>query len=201
MIYVIDNYDSFVYNLVQYLGRLGYDCVTRRNDAVTVEEVAAAQPSLVLLSPGPGRPADAGVCADLVRLLAGRIPILGVCLGHQVIAEVFGAVVTHARRPMHGKRSAVFHDGRGVFDRIPAPVSVIRYHSLAVDPLSLPDCLIVTAVADDGEVMAIRHRELPVHGVQFHPESAFTDHGLDMMANAVRELTTAARRPEEALTR
>jgi anthranilate synthase/aminodeoxychorismate synthase-like glutamine amidotransferase len=188
MILVLDNYDSFVYNLVQYAGALGHTCLVRRNDTVTVEQIADMRPQLLLISPGPGRPAQAGICPAAVQQLAGRIPIFGVCLGHQVIAEAFGATVTHARRPMHGKRSRVFHDGQGTFTGLPNPTLVTRYHSLVVDPLTLPDHLVVTAVSDDAEVMAIRHRELPVVGVQFHPESIFTEHGITLLDNALTSL-------------
>lgn len=185
MIFVIDNYDSFVYNLVQYAGALGRTCVVRRNDAITVDEIAQLAPDLVLISPGPGRPDEAGICLAAVRQLAGRFPILGICLGHQVIAEAFGATVTHARRPMHGKRSRAFHDGLGEFAGLPNPTLVTRYHSLVVDPLTLPDCLVATAVSDDAEIMALRHRDLPVIGLQFHPESIFTEHGVSLFGNAL----------------
>lgn len=190
MIFVIDNYDSFVYNLVQYAGRLGQPCVVRRNDELTTADITDAHPDLLLISPGPGAPADAGICLQAVRELADRVPILGVCLGHQVIAEAFGARIVHARRPMHGKRSRVFHDGDGPFRGLPNPLPVIRYHSLVVDPLTLPACLQVTAVSDDAEVMAVRHGTLPVYGVQFHPESVFTDRGLDLVGTAITVLTS-----------
>jgi anthranilate synthase/aminodeoxychorismate synthase-like glutamine amidotransferase len=189
MIFVIDNFDSFVYNLVQYAGELGRTCTVRRNDATSIREIATADPELILISPGPGRPDSAGISLELVRQFAGRIPILGVCLGHQVIAEAFGATVVHARRPMHGKRSRVFHDGHDMFAGLPNPTTVVRYHSLVVDPLTLPDPLMVTAVSDDAEVMAVRHRELPVAGVQFHPESVFTDEGRQLLTNALSCLT------------
>jgi anthranilate synthase/aminodeoxychorismate synthase-like glutamine amidotransferase len=188
MIIVLDNYDSFVYNLVQYARALGHTCLVRRNDAITVEQIADLQPELLLISPGPGRPAQAGICLTAVQKLAGRIPILGVCLGHQVIAEAFGGKVTHARRPMHGKRSRVFHDGQGAFTGLPNPTLVTRYHSLVIDPLTLPDPFVVTAVSDDAEVMAIRHRDLPIAGVQFHPESIFTEHGITLLNSALTSL-------------
>ncbi len=188
MICVLDNYDSFVYNLVQYLGNLGASCEVYRNDEISVAEVAALDPELVLISPGPGDPADAGISVELVRRLAGRVPILGVCLGHQAIGAAFGARVVHAAEPMHGKCSAVAHDGSGVFAGLPNPLTVARYHSLVLDPASLPAGLAVTALSDTGEIMAIRHRRYAIEGVQFHPESLFTQEGVGMVANAVRGL-------------
>jgi anthranilate synthase/aminodeoxychorismate synthase-like glutamine amidotransferase len=188
VICVIDNYDSFVYNLVQYLGKLGARCVVHRNDEVSVEQVAALGPELVLISPGPGDPADAGISVDLVRRLAGRVPMLGVCLGHQAIGAAFGAAVVHAAEPMHGKCSPLAHDGHGVFTGLRNPLTVARYHSLVIDPGTLPAELVVTAWSSTGEVMGIRHRTLPIEGVQFHPESLFTEDGVDMVANAVRGL-------------
>lgn len=190
MIVIIDNYDSFVYNLAQYAGRLGHECRVVRNNAATVDEIASLDPSLILISPGPGGPRDAGISLDLIRDLGRRVPTLGVCLGHQCIAEAFGARVIRAALPMHGKLSPVRHDGTGAFAGLPRPLTVTRYHSLTVDPASLPDELVVTAWTDNGEVMGLRHRELPIEGVQFHPESLFTEKGLDMVANAL----TAAER-------
>lgn len=189
MICVLDNYDSFVYNLVQYLGDLGASCQVYRNDEVSVADVAALEPELVLISPGPGDPADAGISVELVRALAGRVPILGVCLGHQAIGAAFGARVVHAAEPMHGKCSPLAHDGRGVFTGLPNPLTVARYHSLVLDPASLPADLVVTAWSSTGEVMGVRHRELPIEGVQFHPESLFTESGMAMVANALRSRT------------
>ncbi|WP_086791255.1 anthranilate synthase component II [Streptomyces thermovulgaris] len=185
MICVIDNYDSFVYNLVQYAGALGVECRVFRNDEVTVEEIAELAPELLLLSPGPGAPDTAGVSLEAVRALAGRVPIFGVCLGHQTIAQAFGARVVHARRPMHGKCDEVRHDGRGVFHGLPSPLTVTRYHSLVVDPATLPAQIEVSAWSSEGEVMALRHRELPMESVQFHPESLFTEHGVRMVGNAL----------------
>jgi anthranilate synthase/aminodeoxychorismate synthase-like glutamine amidotransferase len=186
VICVLDNYDSFVYNLVQYLGNLGGSCEVYRNDEISVAEVAALDPELVLISPGPGDPADAGISIELVRRLAGHVPILGVCLGHQAIGAAFGARVVHAAEPMHGKCSPLAHDGRGVFAGLRNPLTVARYHSLVLDPATLPADLVVTAWSSTGEVMGVRHRELPIEGVQFHPESLFTEEGVAMVANAMR---------------
>jgi para-aminobenzoate synthetase component II len=188
MIFVIDNYDSFVYNLVQYVGALGIDTVVRRNDEVTLADIEAARPDLLLISPGPATPDRAGISLAAVRHFAGRLPIFGVCLGHQCIGQAMGGRIIRARRPMHGKRSVVFHDGRDQFDGLPTTLQVVRYHSLVIDPEQVPDSLVVTAVSDDGEIMAVRHRSLPIIGVQFHPESIFTEHGRQMVRNAVRAL-------------
>ena len=174
---VVDNYDSFVYNLVQYLGELGADPVVVRNDAATADELVALDPDAVLVSPGPGRPESAGVSNEVIRRFAGRRPVLGVCLGHQCIGQVFGADVVRAPRVMHGKTSAVAHGGAGVFAGLPSPFEATRYHSLVVDPATVPPELEVTATAEDGTVMGIRHRGLPVEGVQFHPESVLTTAG------------------------
>jgi anthranilate synthase/aminodeoxychorismate synthase-like glutamine amidotransferase len=165
-----------------------------RNDETSVEEIAALDPELLLVSPGPGDPDSAGISLEAVRRLAGRVPVFGVCLGHQTIGQVFGARVVHARRPMHGKCSEITHDGRGVFQDLPSPLAVTRYHSLVVDPATLPPEIEVSAWSPEGEVMALRHRELPVESVQFHPESLFTEHGVRMVANALR----AARAPRTA---
>ncbi len=185
-ILVVDNYDSFVYNLVQYLGQLGAECEVRRNDEVTVDEVGRLGVAGVLLSPGPGTPERAGVCLPLVERYAGRLPIFGVCLGHQVIAHAYGATVTHAPEPRHGKTSLVTHTGVGVLAGLPDPFTAIRYHSLAVREKTLPDEIEVTARTvdtDDRVVMALRHRTLPLEGVQFHPESVLTQGGHLMLAN------------------
>jgi anthranilate synthase/aminodeoxychorismate synthase-like glutamine amidotransferase len=186
MICVIDNYDSFVYNLVQYVGSLGADCVVHRNDEVTVEQVADLDPELVIISPGPGDPADAGISVDLVRRLAGSVPIFGVCLGHQAIGAAFGARIRRAEQPMHGKCSEIGHDGEGVFAEVPNPLTVARYHSLVIDADTLPAELVVTSWSETGEIMGVRHRTLPIEGVQFHPESLFTEHGVRIVGNAVR---------------
>jgi anthranilate synthase/aminodeoxychorismate synthase-like glutamine amidotransferase len=186
LICVIDNYDSFVYNLVQYAGMLGHDCQVFRHDAVTVEEIGLLAPDYLFISPGPADPRHAGISVEVVRQLGGRIPVFGVCLGHQCIGAAFGADIVHARRPMHGKCSMVHHDGHGVFAGLPDPIEVVRYHSLVIAEAGLPAELEVTAWTADGEVMGVRHRELPIEGVQFHPESLLTDHGLTMVGNALR---------------
>ena len=186
MILLIDNYDSFTWNLVQGLGRLGAQVRVVRNDRIDVAGAERSAPERLLISPGPGSPSDAGASADLVRAFAGRIPVLGVCLGHQCIAEVFGGRVVPAPRLLHGKTSLVRHDGRGVFRGLPDPFEAMRYHSLIVDAASLPGDLEVTARTDDGEVMGIRHARHPVEGVQFHPESYLTEEGLKILENFLR---------------
>ncbi len=184
MIVLIDNYDSFSYNLYQLVGTVEPNVLVVRNDALTVAELAALEPEAVLLSPGPGRPADAGICVEAVRALSGRVPMLGVCLGHQAICEAFGARVGYAGRLMHGKASDVQVDaGSTLFAGLANPVRVARYHSLAADPATLPTCLRVTARSDDGEIMAVEHREHPTYGVQFHPESVMTPQGSQMIRN------------------
>jgi anthranilate synthase/aminodeoxychorismate synthase-like glutamine amidotransferase len=180
---VIDNYDSFVYNLVQYLGELGAEPLVRRNDALTVDDAVALDPDAVLISPGPGNPDDAGVSNDVITAFAGRRPVLGVCLGHQCIGQVFGGTVVRAGQVMHGKTSLIRHDGKGVFTGVPDPLEATRYHSLVVDRESLPAELEITAATDDGIVMGLRHRELNVEGVQFHPESILTVAGHDLLKN------------------
>ena len=180
---VIDNYDSFVYNLVQYLGQLGVRCDVRRNDEITVDEVGSLHPAGVLLSPGPGTPDRAGICLDLIRRYAGQLPIFGVCLGHQAFGEAFGATVTRAPELLHGKTSTVDHLGVGVLSGLPDPFTATRYHSLAVVESTLPDEIEVTGRTASGVVMAMRHRTLPIEGVQFHPESVLTQGGHLMLAN------------------
>ncbi len=187
---LIDNYDSFTYNLYQYLCELGAEVTVVRNDAVTVDEVRTLNPELIVISPGPGVPRDAGISVDLVRALGSNTPILGVCLGHQAITEAYGGVVTRAPELMHGKASAIFHDGNGVFSGIPSPFSAIRYHSLCAAPEAVPDVLDVTARSDSGVIMAVRHREHPVYGVQFHPESILTEHGKALLANFLKTKVT-----------
>ena len=185
MILVIDNYDSFTYNLVQYLGELGAEVVVRRNDAVSVDEIGELAPSAIVLSPGPCTPKEAGVSVDTIRRWGSSIPILGVCLGHQAIGEAYGGEVVRAERVMHGKTSQVCHDGTGIFAGLPSPMEVMRYHSLIVERASIPESLEITAVSQDdpNEVHAVRHREHPVYGVQFHPESVMTPHGKDLLHN------------------
>jgi anthranilate synthase component 2 len=180
---VIDNYDSFVYNLVQYLGELGAVPDVHRHDEVTVEQIAAAAPDAILISPGPGRPEDAGVSNAVIEQLAGRIPILGVCLGHQCIGQVYGGHVVRAPTIVHGKTSVIHHRGDGVLAGLPQPFEATRYHSLVVERETMPDVLEVTAETDDGVVMALRHRRLPVEGVQFHPESVLTPTGKQLLTN------------------
>ncbi len=190
---VIDSYDSFVYNLVQYLGELGAEPVVVRNDQLTVDEALATQPDLVLLSPGPGRPEEAGIICDAIPAFAeAGVPVFGVCLGHQAIGHVFGGSVVRAPSLMHGKTSPIEHQGKGVFEGLPSPLTATRYHSLVIDPASMPDCLEVTATCD-GIVMGVRHRTLPIEGVQFHPESILTAAGHDLLKNFLRRAGTAAR--------
>jgi anthranilate synthase/aminodeoxychorismate synthase-like glutamine amidotransferase len=182
---VIDSYDSFVYNIVQYLGELGADPVVVRNDQVTVEEALAMEPDAVLLSPGPGRPEDAGIICDAVPAFAERgVPVLGVCLGHQAIGHVYGASIVNAPTLMHGKTSPVQHRGEGIFRGVPSPLTATRYHSLVMDPDTVPECLEVTATSDD-VVMAVRHRDLPIEGLQFHPESILTGCGHELLRNFI----------------
>ncbi|HTQ01763.1 MAG TPA: aminodeoxychorismate/anthranilate synthase component II [Casimicrobiaceae bacterium] len=183
MLLMIDNYDSFTYNLVQYLGELGADVRVYRNDAITLDEVAAMAPSQIVVSPGPCTPSEAGVCVPLIQRFAGRVPILGVCLGHQAIGQAFGGRIVRAQRVMHGKLSPVSHDGRGVFTDVPSPFAVTRYHSLAIERDGVPAQLLVTATSDDGEIMGVRHRQWAVEGVQFHPEAILTEHGKKMLEN------------------
>ena len=189
MVFVLDNYDSFTYNLVQYLGELGAEVVVRRNDEVTAEEVEAMKPERILLSPGPCTPHEAGILVPLIRHMAGKTPILGVCLGHQAIGEAFGGQVVRARNLMHGKTSSVQHDGEGIFSGLPTPLTCTRYHSLIVDEGSLPGELEISARTGDGNgtggtvIMGLRHRTLPVEGVQFHPESVLTEGGHRMIQN------------------
>jgi anthranilate synthase/aminodeoxychorismate synthase-like glutamine amidotransferase len=190
---VIDSYDSFVYNLVQYLGELGADPFVVRNDDLTVDAALALQPDLVLLSPGPGRPEDAGIiCAAIPAFAARGVPLLGVCLGHQAIGHVYGGRVVRAPALMHGKTSPIEHCGIGVFDGLPSPIVATRYHSLVIDAASVPDCLEVTATTADGVVMGVRHRELAVEGVQFHPESILTGVGHELLRTFLRRAAVAA---------
>lgn len=182
MILIIDNYDSFTYNLVQYLGELGAEIHVVRNDEVTLEEIREWKPERIVISPGPGDPDDGGVSNEVIREFGPTIPVLGVCLGHQCIGHVYGGVVARAPRLMHGKTSPVYHNGSGVFNGVPSPFKATRYHSLIVEE-PLPDCLQVIAFTSEGEVMGLRHKEYPVVGVQFHPESILTEHGKRILAN------------------
>lgn len=183
MILMIDNYDSFVYNLVQYLREMGREVAVYRNDRIDIAQVEKLAPRHIIISPGPCTPDEAGISLELIKYFAGKIPILGVCLGHQAIGQAFGGSVVRARRPMHGKTSVISHDGKGVFSGLPHPLTVGRYHSLVVSPEGLPDCLEVTALTDAGEIMGLRHRRLHVEGVQFHPESILTPYGKGMLRN------------------
>ncbi len=186
MLIIIDNYDSFTYNLVHYLGELGADCRVFRNDAIAVEEVMALRPQGIVLSPGPGYPQGAGICLDLVKQAAGAVPLLGVCLGHQAIGQAFGGRIVRAPKLMHGKLSAIRHDGGGLFDGLPQGFEATRYHSLTVERDSLPAALEVNAETDRGVIMGLRHSEWPVFGVQFHPESIASEHGHALLANFLR---------------
>lgn len=186
---VIDNYDSFTYNLVQYLESLGATCDVRLNDRTTASEVLESGADGVLLSPGPGTPDDAGVTLEVIARSRGRMPIFGVCLGHQSIGQAFGGSVVRAERLMHGKTSPILHEGKGVFRSLPSPLTATRYHSLVIDPPSLPDCLEVTARTREGEIMGVRHKDLPIEGVQFHPESILTENGLGLLENWLGELS------------
>jgi len=183
MILMVDNYDSFTYNLVQYLGELGEQLVVKRNDEITAQGVKRLAPSGIVISPGPGRPSDAGISSELIRTFAGTIPILGVCLGHQCIGEVFGGEVIRAKRPMHGKTSRIYHVKSGVFKGLANPFEATRYHSLIVKRETLPEALRVTAWTSEKEIMGLQHRRLPVYGVQFHPESILTATGKDLLKN------------------
>jgi anthranilate synthase component II len=183
MILMIDNYDSFTYNLVQYFGELGAEVRVFRNDSLSLEDVAHMAPKRIVISPGPCTPNEAGISLGLIERFAGKIPLLGVCLGHQAIGQAFGGRVVKARQVMHGKVSRVRHDGKGVFGGLPADFAATRYHSLAVERGSLPACLEATAESEDGEIMGLRHRSLPVEGVQFHPEALLTEHGHAMLKN------------------
>ena len=187
MILVIDNYDSFTYNLVQYLGELGEDVRVFRNDAITLDEIEALGPASLVISPGPCTPNEAGISIPQIERFAGSVPILGVCLGHQSIGQAFGGRVVHAKNVMHGKTSAINHTGKGVFARLPNPLTATRYHSLVIERATLPECLEITAWSDDGEIMGVRHRSYPIEGVQFHPESILTEAGHELLENFLRQ--------------
>jgi anthranilate synthase component 2 len=183
---MIDNYDSFTYNLVQYLGVLGAEVGVRRNDKVTLDEIETMKPERIVISPGPGIPQSAGITISMIERFHPKVPILGVCLGHQAIGAAFGGRVLHAARIMHGKTSEISHDSKGVFSDLPDPITATRYHSLAVERESLPSCLEVSAEAEDGEIMGLRHRQYPVEGIQFHPESILTKEGMNILRNFLK---------------
>ncbi len=183
MLLMIDNYDSFTYNLVQYFAELGAEVVVKRNDEISVEDIAKMNPQHLVISPGPCTPNEAGISVAAIKTYAGRIPLLGVCLGHQSIGQAFGGKIIHAKTLMHGKTSPIHHHSTSVFTGLPSPFTATRYHSLVIERETIPDCLEITAWTDDGEIMGVRHKTLPVHGVQFHPESILTEHGHDMLKN------------------
>ena len=187
MLLMIDNYDSFTYNLVQYFGELGQDVRVYRNDEIDLAQIAALKPDHLVVSPGPCTPNEAGVSVQAIKEFAGKIPILGVCLGHQSIGQAFGGKIVHAKQLMHGKTSQIHHKDMGVFKGLPNPFTATRYHSLVIERESIPDCLEITAWTDDGEIMGVRHKTLLVEGVQFHPESILTEHGHEMLANFLKE--------------
>ena len=186
MILLIDNYDSFTWNLYQYFCELGAEVLVKRNDELTLEEIATLAPEKIVISPGPCTPDESGISLAVIGHYAGKVPLLGVCLGHQAIAQVFGATIVRAAKVMHGKTSPISHDGRGVFQGLNNPLTVTRYHSLVIDPDTLPDCFAVTARSESGEIMAIRHREWDLEGVQFHPESILSEQGHQLLANFLR---------------
>ncbi len=187
MLLMIDNYDSFTYNLVQYLGELGEDVAVHRNDEMTLDEIERLKPERIVVSPGPCTPNEAGVSVPLIEKFSGKIPILGVCLGHQSIGQAFGGKIVHAKQLMHGKTSQIQHEGAGVFRGLPQPFLATRYHSLVIERGSLPDCLAITAWTNDGEIMGVRHKTLAVEGVQFHPESVLTEHGHQLLKNFLED--------------
>ena len=186
MILLIDNYDSFVYNLSRYIAELGFEPLVVRNDAISLEQIEALSPSHIILSPGPCTPNEAGICLELIQHFMKSVPILGVCLGHQAIAQACGATVTRAQQPLHGKSTSILHDGKNIFEGCPNPLNVGRYHSLIVSPDRFPSCLEITAQTPDHEIMALQHVEYPVYGVQFHPESILTTHGSTLIANVIK---------------
>ncbi len=183
MLLMIDNYDSFTYNLVQYLSEIGQEVKVYRNDKITIEEVNKLNPKYIVISPGPCTPNEAGISLELINSFKGKVPILGVCLGHQSIGQAFGGKIIHAQTIMHGKTSQIFHENTGVFNRIKSPFTATRYHSLVIDKKSLPDCFDITAWTDDNEIMGIKHKDLPIEGVQFHPESILSEYGHDLLKN------------------
>jgi anthranilate synthase/aminodeoxychorismate synthase-like glutamine amidotransferase len=186
MLLIIDNYDSFTYNLVQYFGELGAEILVKRNDEISVAEIEALRPTAVVISPGPCTPKEAGISNEVIAKIGPKLPVLGVCLGHQCIGHVYGATIVRAARLMHGKTSPILHDGTGVFEKLPDPFEATRYHSLLIDPPTVPASLVVNARTAEGEIMGVRHKEFPIHGVQFHPESILTRHGKELLANFLR---------------
>ncbi len=193
MLLMIDNYDSFTYNIVQYFTELGQEVVVRRNDDITLAEIEALQPEYLVIGPGPCSPKEAGISVAAMQYFAGKLPIMGICLGHQTIGEAFGGKIVRAQTLMHGKVSPVYHHHRGMFKDLPNPVTCTRYHSLVIERASLPDCLEITAWTDDDEIMGVRHKTLPIEGVQFHPEALLTEHGHDMLNNFLVEFQKEAR--------
>ncbi|MBF0804367.1 MULTISPECIES: aminodeoxychorismate/anthranilate synthase component II [Neisseria] len=187
MLLMIDNYDSFTYNIVQYFAELGQDVEVFRNDSITLEEIAALNPQYLVIGPGPCSPKEAGISVAAMQHFAGRLPVMGICLGHQTIGEAFGGNIVRAKTLMHGKVSPVHHLNKGMFRNLPDPVTCTRYHSLVIDRPTLPECLEITAWTDDGEIMGVRHKTLPVEGVQFHPEALLTEHGHEMLDNFLKE--------------
>ncbi len=188
MILLIDNYDSFTYNLYQYMGIFTDEIKVVRNDKITIEQIEEINPEKIVLSPGPKSPKEAGICLETVRHFAGKKPMLGICLGHQTIGEAFGATVSYAKKIFHGKQSVIEHDGTGIFEGINSHIKVARYHSLAIIEDTVPDCLRVTARTEDGEIMAVEHKEFPIIGLQFHPESIYTEHGKKMIENFINKI-------------
>ena len=193
MLLMIDNYDSFTYNIVQYFAELGQEVVVRRNDDITLAEIEALQPEYLVIGPGPCSPKEAGISVAAMQYFAGKLPIMGICLGHQTIGEAFGGKIVRAQTLMHGKVSPVYHHHRGMFKDLPNPVTCTRYHSLVIERANLPDCLEITAWTDDDEIMGVRHKTLPIEGVQFHPEALLTEHGHDMLNNFLVEFQKEAR--------
>ncbi|GBL45842.1 anthranilate synthase, amidotransferase component [Sulfuriferula multivorans] len=198
MLLMIDNYDSFTYNLVQYFGELGEDVRVFRNDEIDLAAIAALQPDHIVISPGPCTPNEAGVSVPLIKAFAGKTPLLGVCLGHQSIGQAFGGKIVHAKQLMHGKTSMIHHKDVGVFHGLPNPFRATRYHSLVIERDSLPDCLEITAWTEDGEIMGVRHKTLPIEGVQFHPESILTEYGHEMLANFLSEFPASPAKGKSA---
>lgn len=187
MILMIDNFDSFTYNLVQYLEMLNEEVIVRRNNSITIEEIKRLRPEIIVISPGPGNPKDAGISMEIIEVFKGKIPILGICLGHQSIGEIFGGNIIKGLEPVHGKVYPITHNKKGIFKELPSPLNVTRYHSLVIDKKTLPECLEITAETEDGQIMGVRHKKFLIEGVQFHPEAILTEYGLDMLKNFLME--------------